>query len=52
MNFLGTPQLRAGVNVSFFFKVSFLKHPSVGRLSDIVTYGGDVKEEDDGVLWK
>ena len=29
MNFLGTPQLRAGVNVSFFFKVSFLKHPNV-----------------------
>ena len=28
MNFLGTPQLRAGVNVSFFFKVSFLKHPN------------------------
>ena len=27
MNFLGTPQLRAGVDVSFFFKVSFLKHP-------------------------
>ena len=27
MNFLGTPQLRAGVNVLFFFKVSFLKHP-------------------------
>ena len=29
MNFLGTPQLRAGVNVLFFFKVSFLKHPNV-----------------------
>ena len=29
MNFLGTPQLCAGVDVSFFFKVSFLKHPTV-----------------------
>ena len=28
MNFLGTPQLRRGVYVLFFFKVSFLKHPN------------------------
>ena len=33
MNFLGTPQLRAGVDVSFFFKVSFLKHPNVHTFS-------------------
>ena len=28
MNFLGTPQLRAGVDVLFFFKVSHVKHPN------------------------
>ena len=28
MNFLGTPQLPAGVNVLFFFKVSHVKHPN------------------------
>ena len=29
MIFLGTPQLRGGVNIFFFYKVSFEKHPSV-----------------------
>ena len=29
MIFLGTPQLRGGVNILFFFKVSFEKHPNV-----------------------
>ena len=28
MIFLGTPQLRGGVNISFFYKVSFEKHPN------------------------
>ena len=28
MIFLGTPQLRGGVNIFFFYKVSFEKHPS------------------------
>ena len=28
MNFLGTPQLRGGVFVFFFYNVSFLKHPN------------------------
>ena len=39
MNFLGTPQLRAGVNVLFFFKVSFLKHPTVHTLQKYIIYG-------------
>ena len=29
MIFLGTPQLRGGVNIFFFYKVSFEKHPNV-----------------------
>ena len=29
MIFLGTPQLRGGVNIFFFYKVSLEKHPSV-----------------------
>ena len=29
MIFLGTPQLCGGVDILFFFKVSFEKHPSV-----------------------
>ena len=28
MIFLSTPQLRGGVNIFFFYKVSFEKHPS------------------------
>ena len=28
MIFLGTPQLRGGVNIFFLYKVSFEKHPS------------------------
>ena len=28
MIFLGTPQLRGGVNIFFFYKVSFEKHPT------------------------
>ena len=27
MIFLGTPQLRVGVNIFFYYKVSFEKHP-------------------------
>ena len=30
MIFLGTPQLCGGVDILFFFKVSFEKHPNVG----------------------
>ena len=30
MIFLGTPQLRGGVNIFFFYKVSFEKHPNDG----------------------
>ena len=30
MIFLGTPQLRGGVHIFFFYKVSFVKHSSVG----------------------
>ena len=29
MIFLGTPQLRGGVNIFFFYKVSFEKHPNI-----------------------
>ena len=29
MIFLGTPQLRGGLNIFFFYKVSFEKHPNV-----------------------
>ena len=32
MIFLGTPQLRGGVNIFFFYKVSFEKHPSAHTL--------------------
>ena len=31
MIFLGTPQLRGGVNIFIFFKVSFEKHPNGDR---------------------
>ena len=31
MIFLGTPQLRGGVNIFIFFKVSFEKHPTVHK---------------------
>ena len=36
--FLGTPQLRTGFRFLFFFKVSFMKHPSVHLLCSIYLY--------------
>ena len=35
MIFLGTPQLRGGVNIFFFYKVSFEKHPNVHFLFNL-----------------
>ena len=36
MIILGTHQLRGGVNIFFFYKVSFEKHPSVGSYTYII----------------
>ena len=38
MNFLGTPQLRAGVDVLFFSKCLFLKHPSVHGGINLISF--------------
>ena len=46
MIFLGTPQLRGGVNIFFFYKVSFEKHPNAHVLW--VTFG-DLSSI--GIVW-
>ena len=35
MLFLGAPQLRTGLGFLFFFKVSFMKHPSVQQMKKV-----------------
>ena len=43
MIFLGTPQLCGGVDILFFFKVSFEKHPNVQCTSNVHLNLGEKK---------